>query len=138
MLTLAGYYDIHKESMLFTYTIITVNATESFAGIHDRMPAVLEDKEAIDQWLDPSIPTSQVVKHINPNGSSCLSWHPVSSIVNNVRNKSPECIAKINLSEKPPINKKGTLLNFFKPIAKEPKCSDVQEAEPLLKKPKLE
>ena len=41
----------------------------------------------------------QVVKHINPNGSSCLSWHPVSSIVNNVRNKSPECIAKINLSE---------------------------------------
>ena len=34
---------------------------------------------------------------ISPVGSDALCWHPVSTKVNNVKNKSPENIVKIDL-----------------------------------------
>ena len=46
---------------MFTYTMITVDATEAFGQIHHRMPAILDDEEAVRIWLDPKIPTTQVV-----------------------------------------------------------------------------
>ncbi|XP_003385948.1 PREDICTED: embryonic stem cell-specific 5-hydroxymethylcytosine-binding protein-like [Amphimedon queenslandica] len=119
LLTLAGLYDVWTPdsfssedtlSSLYTYTVITVDATPSFNDIHDRLPAVLEDDTAISMWLDTSIPTSQAVRCFNPRGSDSLSWHPVSSYVNNVRNKSSECVVKINEE----LKKKGTLHNWFK------------------------
>ena len=58
------------------------------------MPAILDGEDAIRTWLDPSLATHQVVKLLQPSDS--LKWHPVSSVVNNVRNKTPECILEID------------------------------------------
>ena len=39
----------------------------------------------------------QAVKCINQKGSDKLSWHPVTSLVGNVKYKSPDCIVEIDL-----------------------------------------
>ena len=71
----------------------------------------MEDDSAISTWLDVTIPTLQVslllqifiiiilfkaVKCINSSGSESLNWYPVSNLVNNVRNKSSDCITKVD------------------------------------------
>lgn len=80
--------------MLFTYTVITVEAHSTFAHIHDRMPAILDGDDAVRAWLDPSLTTQEVIHLLHP--TTCLAWYPVSNVVNSVRNKSPECIMKID------------------------------------------
>ena len=37
---------------MYTFTIITTDATKAFAAIHDRMPCVLPTPEAVNYWLD--------------------------------------------------------------------------------------
>ena len=80
---------------LYTYTVITVDAHSDFAHIHDRMPAILDGEEAISAWLDPSVSTQEAVKSLYASPS--LTWYPVSDVVNNVKNKTSECIMKIDL-----------------------------------------
>jgi len=58
------------------------------------MPALLHDDSAIERWLDPSIPTSELMSMLQP--SAALSWYPVSTTVNNVKHKSAECVEKID------------------------------------------
>ena len=65
-----------------------------FSHIHDRMPAILDGNDAVRTWLDPSLSTHEVAKLLEP--SVVLKWHPVSTVVNNVRHKTPECIAEID------------------------------------------
>ena len=74
--------------------MITVDAHADFAHIHDRMPAVLDGDEAVRAWLDPDSPTHEAIELLHPSPS--LTWYPVSVVVNNVRNKTPECIIKID------------------------------------------
>lgn len=58
------------------------------------MPAILDGEDAIRAWLDPSLTIHDVVHLLHP--TNCLAWYPVSNVVNNVRNKTPECIMKID------------------------------------------
>lgn len=64
-----------------------------------RMPAILDGDEAVKKWLDFSeIPTEAAVHLIQPTEN--ISFHPVSTIVNNSRNNSLECILPIELDPK--------------------------------------
>ena len=58
------------------------------------MPAILDGEDAVRAWLDPSLTIHDVIHLLHP--TNCLTWHPVSNVVNNVRNKTPECIMKID------------------------------------------
>lgn len=71
-----------------------MEAHADFSHIHDRMPAVLDGEEAIRTWLDPSLSTQESIKILHPSPS--LTWYPVSDVVNNAKNKTPECIMKID------------------------------------------
>jgi putative SOS response-associated peptidase YedK len=54
------------------------------AGVHDRMPVILEEKQ-FDAWLDDSaIPTS-LAKMLKPADERILACHPVSKRVNSSR-----------------------------------------------------
>lgn len=74
--------------------MITVDAHPSVSHIHDRMPAILDGEEEVDRWLCPDYTTAAVLDLVRPCGS--LAWHPVSRVVSNVRNKSPECVLPID------------------------------------------
>ncbi len=55
LLLLAGLCETDPDSSEFlSYCVITVNAPQSFAWIHDRMPVVLDEKD-LDKWLNPGI-----------------------------------------------------------------------------------
>lgn len=75
---------------LFTFTVITVEAHPTFAQIHHRMPAILDGQGVVRDWLDPSRSTKEVCDLLHP--VDCLHWHPVSTVVNNSRNHSAECV----------------------------------------------
>lgn len=64
-----------------------------------RMPAILDGDEAVRKWLDfAEVPTQEALKLIHSTEN--LAFHPVSTIVNNSRNNTPECVKPIELDLK--------------------------------------
>ncbi|NXG35218.1 HMCES protein, partial [Dromaius novaehollandiae] len=99
LLTMAGIFECWEPpaggDALYTYTIITVDASKDVSFIH-HMPAILDGEEAIRKWLDfAEVPTQEAVKLIQPTEN--IVFHPVSTIVNSVRNNTPECLVPIEL-----------------------------------------
>ncbi|XP_036387890.1 abasic site processing protein HMCES [Megalops cyprinoides] len=95
LLTIAGLFDHWTPpcggESLYTYTVITVNASSNLQGIHDRMPAVLDGEEEVRRWLDfGEVRSLDALKLLQ--SKEMLTFHPVSSLVNNSRNNSPECL----------------------------------------------
>lgn len=63
------------------------------------MPAILDGDEAIRKWLDfAEVPTQEAVKLIQP--TEHITFYPVSTLVSNSRNDTPECLTPIELGLK--------------------------------------
>lgn len=75
-----------------TCTIITTEANELAATVHDRMPVILSEDE-YDRWLDPGFQSAQSLLH--PYISADLRSHPVPLTVNSPVHDSPDCIAEL-------------------------------------------
>jgi len=72
--------------------IITTEANELLAPIHDRMPVILPP-EAWDRWLDPGNDDLPAIKALLvPAASGDFEVYPVSTRVNGVANEGPELI----------------------------------------------
>ncbi|XP_034287377.1 abasic site processing protein HMCES [Pantherophis guttatus] len=120
LLTMAGIFDCWEPQNgaepLYSYSVITVDASECVRSIHHRMPAILDGDEAVKKWLDfAEIPTEAALHLIQPTEN--IAFHPVSTIVNNSRNNSSECILPIELDPKKntKINASSTvMLNWLK------------------------
>jgi putative SOS response-associated peptidase YedK len=98
-LAMAGLYDCwhnkDTDEEVYTFTIITTDATKAFAAIHDRMPCVLPTPEAVNYWLDTkTYPFDSVAYLLKPYEG--LSWYRVAPLVGNIRNNSPECMKLFN------------------------------------------
>lgn len=92
----AGLWDTWKNpegEPIRTCTIITTNPNDVVLPIHNRMPAILTP-EAREEWLDPGLQDDNVLLHLlSPYPSEAMMARPVSRLVNNPRNDSPELIA---------------------------------------------
>lgn len=92
----AGLWDTWKNpegELIRTCTIITTNPNDVVLPIHNRMPAILTP-EAREEWLDPGLQDDNVLLHLlSPYPSEAMMARPVSRLVNNPRNDSPELIA---------------------------------------------
>jgi putative SOS response-associated peptidase YedK len=78
-----------------TCTIITTEANEVMIPIHKRMPVILESTD-YDLWLDPTVQEPELLQPIlQPYNSDKLKAYPVSTLVNNPRNDTPECLKSI-------------------------------------------
>ncbi|MFT7801343.1 embryonic stem cell-specific 5-hydroxymethylcytosine-binding protein [Arapaima gigas] len=111
LLTIAGLFDSWTPpaggETLYTYTIITVPATPGLQSIHDRMPAVLNGEEEVRRWLDyGEVRSLDALKLLQPK--DVLTFHPVSSLVNNSRNNSAECVQPVDLGSKKKIQAPGS------------------------------
>ncbi|XP_078104021.1 abasic site processing protein HMCES [Sander vitreus] len=103
LLTMAGLFDCWTPpgggEPLYTYSVITVNASPSLESIHDRMPAILDGEEEVRRWLDfGDVKSLDALKLLQSKNT--LTFHPVSSLVNNSRNNSPECLQPVDLKSK--------------------------------------
>lgn len=77
---------------LHSCTVITTEANRDISALHDRMPVILE-ADAWDDWLDPANQdTDTLGALLRPAPDGILVMYPVSSAVNQVRNKGPELI----------------------------------------------
>jgi len=75
--------------------IITTNAHPSLAPIHGRMPVMLEPA-VWDNWLDRTLTDPEEARTLlKPVPEVTITEHAVSTLVNNVRNNFPECVAAL-------------------------------------------
>jgi putative SOS response-associated peptidase YedK len=72
-------------------TIITTEANELLASIHDRMPVILDPADH-ELWLDPGVTdANRVTSLLRPSDPSGMEAYPVSLLVNNPANDVPAC-----------------------------------------------
>ncbi len=93
IMAFAGIWDYWKgDSSLYTCAIITVPANESMRQFHERMPAILRPDQ-YDAWLDPATFAADAFALLGSAADDFLLPVQVGSIVNYVKNDSPDCIA---------------------------------------------
>ena len=92
-----SHLDDHGEPMeLLSCTIITGDANETIAPVHDRMPVVLPP-DAWDAWLDrDNHDIRSLDQLLVPAPEGLLQLRPVSTEVNNVRNNGPHLMDEID------------------------------------------
>ena len=77
--------------LLKTLTIITTGPNELIAPIHNRMPAVLSDHDALE-WLSGG-EISHSLSLSKPFPAELMDGYDVSKLVNDLQKDSAECIA---------------------------------------------
>ncbi len=76
-------------------TIITTEPNELVADIHNRMPVILPP-EAYDRWLDPAErQPAELQDLLTPYPAEAMTAYEVSTVVNNPRNDSPQCVEPV-------------------------------------------
>jgi len=80
------------EGPIESCTIITTDANQRTAEIHDRMPVILHEDD-YELWLDPELQEKKpLLPLLKPYASDEMQATPVSTHVNNPRNDDPRCI----------------------------------------------
>ncbi|HTO01162.1 MAG TPA: SOS response-associated peptidase [Microthrixaceae bacterium] len=81
---------------LRTCSIITTEANSKMAELHDRMPVILP-KSAWDEWLSSEgHDTEALGKFLVPAPSKLITFHPVSTEVNNARNRGEHLMDEVD------------------------------------------
>lgn len=95
VISFAGLWDEWTDpqgNRVKTYTIITTSPNKEMESIHNRMPAILNDKQ-MQIWLAPTdLNEDQLHELLKPSPDNTLKTIKVSTKVNNVSNKSEELI----------------------------------------------
>ena len=102
-LAFAGLWEVWRppgsEDELVSGTIITGEPNDKMAEIHDRMPVILPP-DTWDAWLDRDQHDIELLgRFLVPAPSSLLTFHPVSTEVNNVRNQGEHLLDPVELTE---------------------------------------
>jgi putative SOS response-associated peptidase YedK len=76
-------------------TILTTSPNSLMERLHDRMPVILP-QQAIEIWLDETASAKKLTELTYPYPSTQMEAYPVSSLVNNPLNNSPDCLLRHN------------------------------------------
>jgi putative SOS response-associated peptidase YedK len=95
MMAFAGLWDAWKDpangQWLQSYTIITTEANELMAPVHDRMPVILHPGD-FNRWLDREVTDQPPIDLLRPFPADEMEAFEVSKDVGNVKNNSPELL----------------------------------------------
>ena len=94
---LAGIWDSWQEGdgdTLLSFAVLTCEANEHLSFVHKRQPVMLGMEDA-RTWLDPSTDASELKALCDSRVPVALDAVPVSSYVNNARNKDARCTEAI-------------------------------------------
>jgi putative SOS response-associated peptidase YedK len=81
-----------EAASMTTFTIVTTDANALVGRIHDRMPAILPDDEAVDTWLHADEPADRLKALLRPIAERFLVARAVSTRVKSVQYDDPECL----------------------------------------------
>ena len=95
---MAGLWETWKDpqgNVVRSCTIITTEANDFLAPIHNRMPIILPP-ESEEMWLDTDTDDAAVLTcMLTPYSDEALDAYEVSTMVNYARNDGPEVIARL-------------------------------------------
>lgn len=94
----AGLWDHWQPSKgeeIRSFTIITTSANQKLQPVHDRMPAILSDDDAV-KWLDLRSDTKELQELLHPCPEDELEFFEVSKVVNSPQHDGPDCIEPAN------------------------------------------
>jgi putative SOS response-associated peptidase YedK len=99
LLAMAGLWSLWKDPVTGAWVpscaVVTTEASDQVAPIHDRMPVILP-RDAWWPWLDPDEKDLGYLRSLLvPAPPDALDLFPVSSRVNSVRNNGPELILPV-------------------------------------------
>nr|XP_045613064.1 abasic site processing protein HMCES-like [Procambarus clarkii] len=97
---------------VWSYSLLTMDSGKKFSDLHHRMPAILETDQDVEDWLDFERIGYKDALMILKNDVE-LTWHPVSSDVNNVRNQEPNLNAPVSKDKKPPDTPSSRLMSAW-------------------------
>lgn len=78
-----------------SFTILTTDANAMMRPIHDRMPVIVGAAD-YDRWLNAGTPLEEVRDLLRQYPAEQMESFPVSTVVNNPRNETPECAAPVS------------------------------------------
>jgi len=81
---------------LNTCTILTTKANELMAPVHHRMPVIVPTGQH-DVWWRAEAGDPLLQELFSPFPAEQMAAHPVSTLVNNPSNNSPECLVPVKL-----------------------------------------
>jgi putative SOS response-associated peptidase YedK len=85
----------HSPEVIESCCIITTEANELVAAVHERMPVILPP-EFYARWLDPVNETADsLLPLLVPYPAAAMESFPVSAAVNSVKTDGPECLAPV-------------------------------------------
>lgn len=97
VLSVAGLWDSWQSGdgkiKLNSFTILTTEANPLLAKIHndkERMPVILQTRQAELDWLNPHHPPEAVAKLMAPAAEGFLEAYEISTLVNTPKNNSAE------------------------------------------------
>jgi putative SOS response-associated peptidase YedK len=95
----AGLWDKWNDKQtgqeILSSTIITIDANAVLAEVHNRMPVIL-NPDHYKIWLsDKDVPDSTLMNCLKPYSDREIEVYRISTLVNNPRNDSAECIRPI-------------------------------------------
>jgi putative SOS response-associated peptidase YedK len=94
-LAMAGVWEAWSADdgpVIRTCAVITTSANELVAGVHDRMPALLDERH-YDAWLDPGHEDTDGLRSLlQPAPEDLLVRYPIGIRVNNVRHDGPDLV----------------------------------------------
>ncbi|XP_048212327.1 abasic site processing protein HMCES [Perognathus longimembris pacificus] len=133
LLTMAGIFDCWEPpeggDLLYSYTIITVDSCRALSDIHHRMPAILDGEEAVSKWLNfGEVSSQEALKLIHPTEN--ITFHPVSPVVNNSGNNTPECLVPVNLMVKKEPKASGSSQKMMQWLATKSPIKEIPKALP--------
>ena len=98
----AGLYEVWRDrsdpdaEWMRSCALITTDANDKLAVIHDRMPVVLPE-DAWSAWLDPENHDTESLRHLLvPAPSDDFVAYPVSTLVNKPENQGPELLEPVD------------------------------------------
>jgi putative SOS response-associated peptidase YedK len=101
----AGLYEVWRDRSepdapwMRSCAIVTTDANDKLAAIHERMPVVLPE-DAWTEWLDAENHDTASLQHLLvPAPSDDFVAYPISTLVNKPENQGPELLEPIDESE---------------------------------------
>lgn len=74
------------------------NINVLLAALHNRMPVIIP-QQAYKYWLDPDAESASLNELLVPYPAAELTFHPVSRLVNNPANGSPDMVETLQKIE---------------------------------------
>lgn len=93
LFAMAGVWETWRgaESPIESFSIITTSANALMRPLHDRMPVILPP-ELFEDWLATDAEPEFLTTLLQPYEWPEFETVPVSDVVNNARNETPECL----------------------------------------------